>query len=145
MPPPAQVGVVTVSRSTVGLVTELPGRTEASRVAQVRARGELQAALAEAGVPLKRITVPLSWARTLACTLPDADWLLADFEIAPAGPARWRSRVILAMLYQFFAVATEHFFDQPQGMIKAAPELYRILKEFYRQDPAKRTRSFATV
>ena len=37
---------------------------------------------------------------------PDADWLLADFEIAPAGPARWRSRVILAMLYQFFAVAT---------------------------------------
>ncbi len=38
MPPPAQVGVVTVSRSTVGLVTELPGRTEASRVAQVRAR-----------------------------------------------------------------------------------------------------------
>ena len=37
-PPPAQVGVVTVTRSTVGLVTELPGRTEASRVAQVRAR-----------------------------------------------------------------------------------------------------------
>ncbi len=38
MPPPAQVGVVTVSRGTVGLLTELPGRTEASRVAQVRAR-----------------------------------------------------------------------------------------------------------
>ncbi|RFO97468.1 efflux transporter periplasmic adaptor subunit [Rhodoferax lacus] len=37
-PPPAQVGVVTVSRATVGLQTELPGRTEASRVAQVRAR-----------------------------------------------------------------------------------------------------------
>ena len=37
-PPPAQVGVVTVSRTTVGLQTELPGRTEASRVAQVRAR-----------------------------------------------------------------------------------------------------------
>ena len=37
-PPPAQVGVVTVQRGTVGLVTELPGRTEASRVAQVRAR-----------------------------------------------------------------------------------------------------------
>jgi len=44
-PPPAQVGVVTVQRGTVGLVTELPGRTEASRVAQVRARvaGILQA------------------------------------------------------------------------------------------------------
>lgn len=37
-PPPAEVGVVTVQPSTVGLVTELPGRTEASRVAQVRAR-----------------------------------------------------------------------------------------------------------
>jgi membrane fusion protein (multidrug efflux system) len=36
--PPAQVGVVTVASSTVGLQTELPGRTEASRVAQVRAR-----------------------------------------------------------------------------------------------------------
>ncbi|RYX96025.1 MAG: efflux RND transporter periplasmic adaptor subunit [Comamonadaceae bacterium] len=37
-PPPAQVGVVTVSQGDVGLVTELPGRLEASRVAQVRAR-----------------------------------------------------------------------------------------------------------
>ena len=37
-PPPAEVGVVTVSQGDVGLVTELPGRLEASRVAQVRAR-----------------------------------------------------------------------------------------------------------
>ena len=37
-PPPLEVGVLTVSPGTVGLVTELPGRTEASRVAQVRAR-----------------------------------------------------------------------------------------------------------
>lgn len=37
-PPPAQVGVVTVKQGDVGLVTELPGRLEASRVAQVRAR-----------------------------------------------------------------------------------------------------------
>ena len=37
-PPPAQVGVVTVATRDVGLVTELPGRLEASRVAQVRAR-----------------------------------------------------------------------------------------------------------
>ncbi|MFD0669147.1 efflux RND transporter periplasmic adaptor subunit [Ramlibacter sp. MAHUQ-53] len=36
--PPAQVGVVTVTPGTVGLQTELPGRLEASRVAQVRAR-----------------------------------------------------------------------------------------------------------
>ncbi len=37
-PPPAEVGVVTVNLQPVGLVTELPGRLEASRVAQVRAR-----------------------------------------------------------------------------------------------------------
>lgn len=37
---------------------------------------------------------------------PDAEWLLADFQIAPAGPARWRSRVILTMLYRFFAIVT---------------------------------------
>jgi MtfA peptidase len=39
---------------------------------------------------------------------------------------------------EFFAVATEHFFDQPLQMIKFAPELYRVLKEYYRQDPAIR-------
>ncbi|MFY9478349.1 MAG: efflux RND transporter periplasmic adaptor subunit [Aquabacterium sp.] len=37
-PPPPQVGVVTVKPQTVPLVTELPGRLEASRIAQVRAR-----------------------------------------------------------------------------------------------------------
>ncbi len=37
-PPPVEVGVVTVSAAPVGLTSELPGRLEASRVAQVRAR-----------------------------------------------------------------------------------------------------------
>jgi membrane fusion protein (multidrug efflux system) len=36
--PPAQVGVITVAPQQVGLASELPGRLEASRVAQVRAR-----------------------------------------------------------------------------------------------------------
>jgi len=36
--PPAQVGVVTVQPQSVPVITELPGRLEASRVAQVRAR-----------------------------------------------------------------------------------------------------------
>ncbi|MGZ5217790.1 MAG: efflux RND transporter periplasmic adaptor subunit [Caldimonas sp.] len=46
-PPPAEVGVVSVAPRPVGLVTELPGRLEASRVAQVRAR--------VAGIVLKRL------------------------------------------------------------------------------------------
>jgi membrane fusion protein (multidrug efflux system) len=37
-PPPPEVGVVTVAPRSIGIVTELPGRLEASRVAQVRAR-----------------------------------------------------------------------------------------------------------
>lgn len=43
-------------------------------------------------------------ARLSELAAPDADWLLADFEIAPAGLAKWRSRVILALLYGFFRV-----------------------------------------
>jgi len=39
---------------------------------------------------------------------------------------------------EFFAVATEQFFDRPRQMIANAPELYRVLKEYYRQDPAER-------
>jgi membrane fusion protein (multidrug efflux system) len=49
--PPAEVGVVTVAPRSVGLTTELPGRLEASRVAQVRARaaGILQKRLFKEG------------------------------------------------------------------------------------------------
>ncbi|HDQ03204.1 MAG TPA: zinc-dependent peptidase [Deltaproteobacteria bacterium] len=41
---------------------------------------------------------------------------------------------------EFFAVATEQFFDQPVLMRKYAPEIYRVLKEYYRQDPARRVK-----
>lgn len=37
-PPPPEVGVITVKPQTVPLISELPGRLEASRIAQVRAR-----------------------------------------------------------------------------------------------------------
>lgn len=46
-PPPAVVAVVTVAPSTVTLSSELPGRTEASRIAEVRAR--------TAGIVLQRL------------------------------------------------------------------------------------------
>jgi Mlc titration factor MtfA (ptsG expression regulator) len=39
---------------------------------------------------------------------------------------------------EFFAVATEEFFDRPVALLKNAPDLYRVLKAYYRQDPAKR-------
>lgn len=54
-PPPVEVGVVTVTQGDVALVTELPGRLEASRVAQVRARaaGILQKRLFREGSDVK--------------------------------------------------------------------------------------------
>ncbi len=39
---------------------------------------------------------------------------------------------------EFFAVATEQFFDKPRLMINQAPDLYRVLQEYYRQNPAER-------
>ena len=46
-PPPASVAVVTVAPAQLTLTSELPGRTEASRIAQVRAR--------TAGIVLQRV------------------------------------------------------------------------------------------
>ncbi len=62
-PPPPEVGVVIATPASVGVVSELPGRTESSRVAQVRARaaGIVQRRLftegseVKAGQPLFRI------------------------------------------------------------------------------------------
>jgi MtfA peptidase len=39
---------------------------------------------------------------------------------------------------EFFAVATEVFFDLPGEMQAQKPELYDVLRHFYRQDPAQR-------
>ena len=39
---------------------------------------------------------------------------------------------------EFFAVVTEHFFDQPHELQTSEPELYELLREFYRQDPIAR-------
>jgi len=38
---------------------------------------------------------------------------------------------------EFFAVATECFFGQPQELQELHPELYEELKSFYQQDPAR--------
>ena len=46
-PPPPEVAIITVAPAPLALTTELPGRVEASRVAQVRARA--------AGIVLKRV------------------------------------------------------------------------------------------
>ena len=39
---------------------------------------------------------------------------------------------------EFFAVVTEQFFEQGRTMRRKHPELYEVLRGFYRQDPAER-------
>ena len=82
-PPLAPVGVVTVASSTVGLQTELPGRTEASRVAQVRARvaGILERQLFREGseVQANQILFQID-AASLRATLASAQAALARAE-----------------------------------------------------------------
>jgi len=39
---------------------------------------------------------------------------------------------------EFFAVATEFFFDRPRAMQQREPALYGVLRAFYQQDPAAR-------
>jgi Mlc titration factor MtfA (ptsG expression regulator) len=37
---------------------------------------------------------------------------------------------------EFFAVATEDFFERPTGLLESHPRLYALLEEFYALDPA---------
>lgn len=39
---------------------------------------------------------------------------------------------------EFFAVSSETFFEQPRRLQEELPQLYDVLKAFYRQDPAQR-------
>ena len=41
---------------------------------------------------------------------------------------------------EFFAVATEAFFDAPVPLRREHPDLYEVLAGYYRQDPAARWR-----
>ena len=41
---------------------------------------------------------------------------------------------------EFFAVATEAFFDDPVDLRRQQPDLYAVLGDYYHQDPAARHR-----
>lgn len=43
---------------------------------------------------------------------------------------------------EFFAVATETFFDRPIDLERSHRDLYEVLRGFYRQDPAERERRY---
>ena len=53
----------------------------------------------------------------------------------PRPPMRWYGATDPG---EFFAVATEVFFEQPRELRAFEPALYDVLRRFYRQDPAAR-------
>jgi Mlc titration factor MtfA (ptsG expression regulator) len=67
--------------------------------------------------------------RELALLRAGEGWPLRDYGGADPG--------------EFFAVATEAFFDLPLELEAAKPDLYGVLRDFYRQDPAARARRAA--
>jgi Mlc titration factor MtfA (ptsG expression regulator) len=46
---------------------------------------------------------------------------------------------------EFFAVATECFFERPVEMARAYPRLFELLRDFYRRDPATNPTSSAPI
>jgi Mlc titration factor MtfA (ptsG expression regulator) len=46
---------------------------------------------------------------------------------------------------EFFAVATEAFFDVPTHLLRHEPALYDVLRDYYGQDPAQRLRRGRTA
>ena len=66
--------------------------------------------------------------------------LTREYEAFRARVARGTNRVLdeygLTSPPEFFAVATESFFEKPKAMKKRLPDLYQQLRRFYRVDPA---------
>jgi MtfA peptidase len=81
---------------------------------------------ADGAPPLERRSQYVAWARTLG----------AEYERLRCGKKSVLDGYGATNPAEFFAVATECFFEKPSQMRKRHPELYEELKEYYRQDPA---------
>ncbi len=73
---------------------------------------------------------------------PWAEVLSGEYEQLAEDFGRGRSTVLdeygLTNPAEFFAVATEAFFEKPVALKNRHPEMYDLLMRFYRQDPAGR-------
>lgn len=80
--------------------------------------------------PAERFGLYTSWAKILS----------AEYEALKRGSKKRRKSVMDSYggrnPAEFFAVATECFFEKPRQLAKKHPKLYAELKGFYRQDPA---------
>lgn len=81
------------------------------------------------GTPVLARDLRADWARVCTDVYDD---LVAG---VPRPPLRWYGATNQG---EFFAVATELFFEQPRELEGHEPALYDVLLRFYRQDPAAR-------
>jgi Mlc titration factor MtfA (ptsG expression regulator) len=81
------------------------------------------------GRPLLPPDVQADWVRVCTGVYED---LVAGL---PRPPMRWYGATNPG---EFFAVATEVFFEQPRELLALEPELYDVLARYYLQDPAAR-------
>ena len=86
------------------------------------------------GTPLLPRDVRDDWIRICTAVYDD---LVAG---VPRPPMRWYGATNPG---EFFAVATEVFFEQAPELAALEPELYDVLRRFYRQDPAAREPSWS--
>lgn len=84
--------------------------------------------------PLTDAVTHAQWVQALQA---EYDALQQD---AAAGRPTFLDRYALKNGAEFFAVATEHFFEQPKTMRRDHRAMYDVLSAFYRQDPAQRRR-----
>jgi MtfA peptidase len=83
------------------------------------------------GIPdLGRTSRYITWARVVGREYEDLQ------QHVKAGMASLLDQYGATNEAEFFAVATECFFERPLQMKAQYPELYRELQDFYRQDPA---------
>jgi MtfA peptidase len=84
------------------------------------------------GIPdLGRPSRYIAWARVVGREYQDLQ------QQVKAGMASLLDQYGATSEAEFFAVATECFFEKPCQMKARYPELYEVLKEFYRQDPIR--------
>jgi hypothetical protein len=93
---------------------------------------DMQDGAADGTPPLRGASAYSDWSKTLS---REYSRLLTDVQ---KGRQTFLDEYGATDEAEFFAVATEHFFDQPREMVRHAPELYRVLKKYYCQDPAAR-------
>ncbi len=72
----------------------------------------------------------ISWARVLSRTFQDLQERIAADRKTVLDPYAGTDAA------EFFAVATECFFEKPRSLERHRPELYAELRRFYRRDPA---------